>query len=133
MTEWKPIETAPKDKIIIMYAKYPTPFSFLGGHSEFYHVKVGLWNRSQDCWFEATDRDIGGMNMMIPTRWMPLPQPPIDEADPMEEVISRLQKAEIDHMEGVINHLHEFYRKIVDRNSELEVENEKLRDSLDGK
>lgn len=38
---------------------------------------------------------------------------------------------DIDRMEGAICQLHKFYRKIIDRNCKLEVENENLRDEIE--
>ena len=58
--EWKPIETAPKDgKSILLY---PSPY--LGEY-----VAVGNWASHPKVWMTAGD-------MVNPTHWMPLPEPP---------------------------------------------------------
>lgn len=64
MSEWQPIETAPRDGTLIIY----------GGEG---WVTVGRWHLDEEQWWELnndpTDAWGGADN---PTAWMPLPTPP---------------------------------------------------------
>lgn len=65
MSEWKPIETAPKDGAIVMLY-WPTL-------SITRYPAVGT-NHNDGCgWDLINDRDYGEV---FPTHWMPLPEPP---------------------------------------------------------
>jgi len=64
MTEWQPIDTAPKDDgmPIIVYglSEY---------HKTYEYVHLAYWkNYTESWWFEGEE--------MYPTHWMPLPAPP---------------------------------------------------------
>ena len=62
MTEWKPIETAPKDlQPIILYMPYL---------DEPENYQIGYWNSGR--WENCID----SMYELKPTHWMPLPIPP---------------------------------------------------------
>ena len=71
MSEWQPIETAPKDgTTVLLYCQG----SFLPGPAPF--MQAGAWgfwhsgnpNHQRDCWIADEPVD--------PTHWMPLPEPP---------------------------------------------------------
>jgi len=61
MSEWQPIETAPKDpsKYLILRCSLPTPN----------HTCVGVWMYTY--W-----RAIHSKTTLQPTHWQPLPEPP---------------------------------------------------------
>lgn len=64
-SNWKPIETAPKNKDILLYAK--------GGHTDFIGVGHGAVRNlpfygKHESWFWAY--------AIHPTHWQPLPDPP---------------------------------------------------------
>jgi hypothetical protein len=79
MSDWQPIETAPKDgtRIIAVVAGY--------------HICVGVWVNKAWCYFDASDFFSEGMweryqreraeagASWEPTHWMPLPAPPQKE------------------------------------------------------
>ena len=63
MTEWQPIETAPKDGTRVLAWEYP-------------YYTVVFWDDDEEepytpCWKISYGGDI-----MDPTHWMPLPEPP---------------------------------------------------------
>lgn len=73
MTEWQPIETAPKDGTPILLARKE-------------YIDIGLWDHTHICrqgaapgsWmsgFDGSGPD-GPEDDYWPTHWMPLPQPP---------------------------------------------------------
>jgi len=59
MSEWQPIETAPKDgQNVLVYNKYG--------------IQIGCWSVVQPEWcYQDTY-----LPMRQPTHWMPLPEPP---------------------------------------------------------
>jgi hypothetical protein len=61
MTEWQPIETAPKDGTHILVQ---TPFGMTTAYSTGYFIWTGVF---------SADYDNPGIE---PTHWMPLPEPP---------------------------------------------------------
>lgn len=63
MSEWQPIETAPKDGTPILVAD-SGPYAF-----------VVEWNNKHRAWLGA-DR-----SAWEPTHWMPLPEPPKESPD----------------------------------------------------
>ena len=74
MTEWQPIETAPKDNtLVLLYSKIdPDPdFSdFMGvGYWETYDLWHGPIPPKGPCWMWSIDEH-------LPTHWMHLPEPP---------------------------------------------------------
>lgn len=71
MSEWQPIETAPKDSRVLLYS----PTLFCG------YAHPGTWDRDQYAkkprpfWnFDWIDRTNSRSNP--PTHWMPIPAPP---------------------------------------------------------
>lgn len=74
MRDWQPIDTAPKDKHILLfgmqrpmpqlYAKIPQVFS-------------GYWDNIDEAW--CSDGSTWEGPFYDPTHWMPLPEPPKDE------------------------------------------------------
>lgn len=64
MTEWQPIETAPKDDHpILCYHPHP------GGG---YRICTMLWHKPSSSW----RADVHSFIRFDPTHWMPLPEPP---------------------------------------------------------
>jgi hypothetical protein len=60
MSTWQPIETAPRDKRVLLFHRYLS----------IDHIGVGFWDGSAGC-FNAY-----GFGYCRPTHWMPLPAPP---------------------------------------------------------
>ena len=58
MTDWQPIETAPKDGTDVLV--------WCGGAMFIAYMEVGRW------FFDRTDHSV----KPLPTHWMPLPAPP---------------------------------------------------------
>ena len=79
MSDWQPIETAPRDGTpVLCYLHYPdgTPWGHLVMTYD-PHVRVGnsppgSWSDGASTLYNLDDRD----NLEIPTHWMPLPAPP---------------------------------------------------------
>lgn len=80
MSEWKPIETAPKDGRAILLTAFEddgTQFEtwqMMWGHIKrngFFPDKVGMWMSPDGSFTWNGTPDKGG-----PTHWMPLPAPP---------------------------------------------------------
>ena len=59
--EWQPIETAPKDEIVMLAAEMDGPGDW--------RIKLGYWDEEIGRW------KIWGASW-VPSRWMPLPPPP---------------------------------------------------------
>lgn len=71
MSEWQPIETAPKDGTTIL-AFYPS----LTGYTARQDVAPIHWSEwGNGVWENATS---GGKPSSLPTHWMPLPEPPTE-------------------------------------------------------
>lgn len=66
MSEWQPIETAPKDGTEIIACQSGTP-----------EVGLILWDADEACWLEPAD-EWSGPNW-LPTHWMPLPPSPKEQ------------------------------------------------------
>lgn len=67
MSEWKPIDTAPRDGSWI-----------LGWRDTFIQDQIEVWrlatyNKNPDMWLNAADSNDYDQQ---PTHWMPLPEPP---------------------------------------------------------
>lgn len=58
---WQPIETAPKDAVVLLAAEFDCPGDW--------RIKCGTWIPDEKAW------RVWGASW-IPTRWMPLPAPP---------------------------------------------------------
>lgn len=63
MSEWKPIETAPKVGDVQIYC------------SDTKEQMVAFWNTKFKGWQFAID-PCSGPHIAYPTHWMPLPEPP---------------------------------------------------------
>lgn len=66
MTEWQPIETAPKDRVILLGYE---PHWRLEGDRRVYE---GRWNEEQSTWTSVN----GFLVHSGASHWMPLPAPP---------------------------------------------------------
>ena len=71
---WQPIETAPRDEIILLYRPSAQDWA---------KVTIGKWNdqsyhkRPNPFWeFCTCIGSTGEARAWVPTRWMPLPLPP---------------------------------------------------------
>lgn len=72
-TDWRPIETAPRDDTrILLYATLRG--ASLGGHDQKKDygkwVVIGAWSTCYETWVD------GSQCTPEPTHWMPLPAPP---------------------------------------------------------
>lgn len=72
MSEWQPIETAPKDGTeVILWLGHP-----------FSRIKHARWFDGWEMWIHAEDPtpnendDMWGTGSLVPTHWMPLPERP---------------------------------------------------------
>lgn len=73
MTEWQPIETAPKGKMVLVYEDE---------YQEYYVAEniKGVWQyASTSIWPRGTFKQNIDF-VCMPTHWMPLPEPPKQEA-----------------------------------------------------
>lgn len=67
MSEWQPIETAPKDAEVLIA-------EIVRG---FYVVGEARYHHDAECWLWAgTDPSDHWAEPLYPTHWMPLPEPP---------------------------------------------------------
>ena len=66
MSEWQPIETAPKNETLLILA-----VEWLPGD---WRIKMGGWRLDKSEW------NVFGASW-IPTHWMPAPEPPKGETD----------------------------------------------------
>jgi hypothetical protein len=66
MTEWQPIETAPKDgtEVLLFYET---------------DMAVGLFHFRRKLWVLGYPIEIEDGDIIFPTHWMPLPEPPAQE------------------------------------------------------
>ena len=71
MSEWQPIETAPKDRMILGYIPDPPEWSSIYGH-----VRVILADEFDGRLVEWTHFAGDDTTTVVPTHWMPLPEPP---------------------------------------------------------
>ena len=84
MSQWQPIETAPKDGTRIIgrrsYAERYTGRLRYERHKTFWgktsHVPIYGWNYG---------RDVEDQELWEPTHWMPLPDPPTPAGDVSQE------------------------------------------------
>ena len=71
MTEWQPIETAPKDGTdILLWLGEPFNQTRLAGFCRHW----GTWVEEEPNDF--LNEEIFGIGCNVPTHWMPLPEPP---------------------------------------------------------
>jgi hypothetical protein len=71
MTEWQPIDTAPKDGTAILI--WPAQ-SALTGSTECMTISyVVRWHDWKEAWIEASGEEY---DTFYPTHWMPLPEAP---------------------------------------------------------
>lgn len=74
MSEWQPIETAPKDGTGILVSF----FNFNGLHS---FIALAWYSESEEGWRAMSEHGYGPMDTVEPNFWMPLPAPPIKGND----------------------------------------------------
>lgn len=76
MTEWQPIETAPKDGPKPINDEYP--FLLLGWYPDLPMWEIIYWYDGPK-WqgWRDIDGSIGIPEYRQPTHWMPLPEPPV--------------------------------------------------------
>ena len=67
LSEWQPIETAPKDGTLVLVAHPVTMRSDTDQIVRVAWMKDGLWASHPSCWL---------VNEHMPTHWMPLPPAP---------------------------------------------------------
>jgi len=68
MSDWKPIETAPKDGQHVLLACAVDPPSW---------VCEGYYEEDRDAWYQANTHWTDTYNGQIyPSHWMPMPAPP---------------------------------------------------------
>lgn len=78
MTAWMPIETAPKDKLILLF------LGDIPGRSDILQYTVGRWctdaysKKPRPYWSSQAEaiHGVNWMRMRQPTHWQPLPAPP---------------------------------------------------------
>lgn len=78
MTEWQPIETAPKDgRMVVVLGKSDGLETHRIACAFWFQWEVGDWYYSP----QNIDEDFEGCRSLdfIPTHWMPLPEPPEGE------------------------------------------------------
>ena len=77
MTQWQPIETAPRDdtNVIVMYVSIQTQCVF----NAFYASLENGWDPEDEGWWSYEHNEVGRIKLdgyMTPTHWMPLPEAP---------------------------------------------------------
>lgn len=74
--KWQSIETAPRDKAIILWGLLdPIPSEKeLFGNLDRPMMTIGYWCQIDDAWSPSTSPWTGPF--FAPTHWMPLPKPP---------------------------------------------------------
>ena len=79
MSEWRPIETAPKDGTSILL-HFDSPHRPQNWEKECSAVNtaVGQWWEGDDAWICYMDMVRDPECHFEPTHWMPLPEPPED-------------------------------------------------------
>jgi hypothetical protein len=80
MTDWQPIESAPKDgtEVLVLYMHIKTQCVF----NAFYASEEDGWDREDVGWWSYEHSEVSRIKLegfMKPTHWMPLPAPPKDE------------------------------------------------------
>lgn len=72
--DWQPIETAPKDGTeVLLWLGFP-----------FSRIEYAKWYQGWGLWIDAEDPEpedsdeVRGTGELVPTHWMPLPEPPSD-------------------------------------------------------
>jgi hypothetical protein len=71
MTDWQPIETAPKDGTAILI--WPAQSALTGSTECMIISYVVRWHDWKESWIEASGEEY---DTFYPTHWMPLPPPP---------------------------------------------------------
>jgi hypothetical protein len=74
MSGWQPIETAPKDGTLIRLRWEGTTVE-----------AIGRWVRGHNLRYATSEwRDVMGNDQLtLPTHWMPLPDPPTSDPEPL--------------------------------------------------
>lgn len=104
MSDWRPIETAPKDGTAIQ-AKIPghgsdNIIAWVGGYYDGSEQYGGVWTMVEDqeppdCWTDGVCWNVNedGVPSVKPTHWMPLPEPPKEGRMSDAMTVVRLQAA----------------------------------------
>ena len=77
MSDWQPIETAPKDCDVWVYGEavpWRNSCAFL------WQGQAG-WNEDDGCWWTTAHDDKGEAMKVAATHWMPFPTPPTERPD----------------------------------------------------
>ena len=73
MSEWQPIETAPKDGVVVILGRWMDEFGFVHGYGHF----EGRPSAFVSGWItHGFDPVMSNLGLASPTHWMPLPPPP---------------------------------------------------------
>ena len=72
--EWQPIETAPKNEVILLYGEIDPHPDDEQLHSKGARRVAGYWDQIDEAWSSTTSTWAGPW--IKPTHWMPLPPPP---------------------------------------------------------
>lgn len=75
MTEWRQIETAPRDTSRV------SSETLLLAHAERKWIRFGRWYVQERCWYYSGTNERSQYAQTrgdSPTHWMPLPAPPLD-------------------------------------------------------
>ncbi len=74
MTDWQPIETAPKGNLV---GEGPEVLLWVPEDSlEYYRINVGFWWPMMDGWCRINAPEGDTKFWKQPSHWMPLPEPP---------------------------------------------------------
>ncbi len=68
MSDWQPIETAPKDGRLLLFVRGTT---YVGGWDDDRYAK-----KPRPLWYYSDTWRRTGCRAIPPTHWMPLPEPP---------------------------------------------------------
>jgi len=71
MSEWQPIETAPKMKVLLLWAATDIAYN---GVILNWKMATGSWSSGHEAWI--WDGRLLASYEVQPTHWMPLPEPP---------------------------------------------------------
>lgn len=85
MSEWRPIETAPKDGTTVIVARNmgENGFGWVRGYARWESAAIAGMDFSG--WIsQGFTQPAGNLGLAHPTHWMPLPAPPSPASDPSQ-------------------------------------------------